>query len=641
MKKQVLFFVAIVFISTCASAETALLSERELRTLSAFYSDREISVTATRTPKPLTRAAENITVITADDIKAMNAHTVAEVLNRVPGMFVNFTQDFGTTALLYTQSAEDRHTLVLVDGARWNFLGSNTAETNTIPIRIIERIEIVKGPASSAWGSSLGGVVNIITKKAGTTASPTGSVRISGGEHASLDAGAEMAGMANSLGYYLFAGTQQSDGLRENRHYRNNHFFSKFAFLLGEDTRAGISVGYSAPNNDQGDLTIYDISSWTDQKTLFSNLFLTADLGPDTRFEVAGHYIRRELEVNTSLLGLTPMGRAGDLYLNSQFDESNYGLSMKIVRETERHTLVAGIDFDRGNLEQTLRSGSLLQMYGAPAVNHTKPSEESWAVYANDTIVWGRWAITPGVRFDHNSVSGGFFSPSLGITYQLCENTILRAGIARGFHYPPLSASEGGGLFVDPNPSLDAEEVWSYQAGIESTIGSALWFKTTVFRHDQDKAMRNIPGGGGPPAYNDLLVNSDKLKRQGIEIEIKTQPIQNFSVGLSGTYVHLSPALDVGATERWQAGVLLQYDDMETLRAQLYGGFVDWDVYSVYQPAKDMVWDFNLQKTVYRNRDHSLDLFFSLHNILDGSQYVQEIYKNPSRWVEGGLQWRY
>jgi vitamin B12 transporter len=77
-------------------------------------------------------------------------------------------------------------------------------------VGIIDRIEVIKGPASSAWGSSLGGLINIITKAAGTTRTPSGALQVSYGEAGSLDAGAHLSGKTGPLGYFLFAGRQES-----------------------------------------------------------------------------------------------------------------------------------------------------------------------------------------------------------------------------------------------------------------------------------------------------------------------------------------------------------------------------------------------------------------------------------------------
>ncbi|HLD29275.1 MAG TPA: TonB-dependent receptor plug domain-containing protein, partial [bacterium] len=176
--KKVILFLCLALAMTSFCQAFAAPFEEEMEVLRLFYSEKALVVSSTRHPKPISQVAENITIVTAREIEEMNAHTVAEVLNRIPGVFINFGQgvgSFGSASLIYIQGSEDRHVFVLVDGVAWNFLSSGAAETNAIPVGIIERIEMIKGPASSAWGSSLGGVINIITKPAGTAARPAGS----------------------------------------------------------------------------------------------------------------------------------------------------------------------------------------------------------------------------------------------------------------------------------------------------------------------------------------------------------------------------------------------------------------------------------------------------------------------------------
>ena len=102
--------------------------DEEMDLLRMYYREEELVVSATRNPKPISQVAENMTVVTADQIEAMNAHTVAEVLNRVPGTFISFNQDFGAGSLFKMQGSNDRHVLVLVDGVSWNFLNSVAAD---------------------------------------------------------------------------------------------------------------------------------------------------------------------------------------------------------------------------------------------------------------------------------------------------------------------------------------------------------------------------------------------------------------------------------------------------------------------------------------------------------------------------------
>ena len=199
VKKSIVLLVVILTVAFFCRTSSAQMEE-EMMVLEMFYKDKDLVVSSTRHAKPISQVAENITVITARDIERMNAHTVAEVLNRVPGVFVNFTQDFGAPSILQSQGSEDRHVLVLVDGVSWNFLADGAAQTASIPVGIIERIEIIKGPGSSVWGSSLGGVINIITKSAGTTESPSGTLSASWGEKNTQDYRGQVSGKAGPVG---------------------------------------------------------------------------------------------------------------------------------------------------------------------------------------------------------------------------------------------------------------------------------------------------------------------------------------------------------------------------------------------------------------------------------------------------------
>ena len=117
--------------------------------------------------------------------------------------------------------------------------------------------------------------------------------------------------------------------------------------------------------------------------------------------------------------------------------------------------------------------------YGAPASAITHPNIDRWGIFLNDTIVIDRWSITPGIRYDKNTITGSFVSPSIGVTYQVWKDSILRASVARGFTIPPLSWTSGGGLFLDPNSSLKPEKIMSYQFGGETAVLKYLWVKAT------------------------------------------------------------------------------------------------------------------------------------------------------------------
>ncbi|MCF8037345.1 MAG: TonB-dependent receptor, partial [Desulfobacteraceae bacterium] len=454
-----LLFFSIPFLSGICAAQ----SEKEMKVLQMFFEEKDLFASVTRNPKPVSQIPENVTIVTAKEIEAMNAHSVAEVLNRVTGLFVNFSQGKGTagsTSLLHVQGSEDRHVLVLVDGIPWNSMAGGPAETNTIPVGIIERIEIIKGPASSSWGSSLGGAVHIITKSPGYTSGPAGSVRTSYGEMKTTDHRAQISGRAGRLGYYLFGGRQDSDGPEDARDYENTALFSRFSYTASNRVEMELSFGYTRPETGLGDYESIDLRSTGDIRSFWANARFDATFTRDLSFKLRLFRFEQETGIANRALGLGITGSAGDLYRADNYEEATTGGRAKLIWEKGIHTVVTGMDFNRGDLDQTINSGQFLQAQGAPAYFHTRPDVRKTGVFVNDTIVLERLSVTPGLRYDHHSESGSFLSPSLGLAYTLGNETILRGSVARGFTAPPLSWTSGGALGLAPNPSLEEETVW-------------------------------------------------------------------------------------------------------------------------------------------------------------------------------------
>jgi vitamin B12 transporter len=617
-------------------------SNEEMQILRMFYGDKDLVVSSTRSEKNISQVAENITVITAEDIDAMNAHTVADALNTVPGVFVNSDKDFGAASLISIQGSEERHVLVLVDNIPWNFLSSGAAETSSIPVGIIDRIEIIKGPASSAWGSSLGGVINIITKKTGTAESPSGAISASYGKNNSRDYRAEISGMAGAMGYYIHVGGQGSDGLVSSRSFDNKSVYSRIDVPVTEKVNLGFTAGYSVPRIGFGDLPNIDLSSTGRIRSFYATGSLSAALENGLDFKLSFYNIRQKSTQDNRSLGLGFTGPQGSPYLESFYDEKTSGARGQLVWTKGVHNAVVGMDYGSGNLEQITNAGTLLQSFAIPAESKTTPESRQWALYANDSISLGKWSVTPGIRYDYDSISGSFISPSLGATYRLGKDSILRGSISRGFTTPPLSSSAGGGLFLDPNPSLKPEEIWAYQAGIESSALNYFRVKATLFRDDVKNIFTREPYGAGPPTFNDLIINKGNSKRQGLELESESIPLNNLTFFTGFSYSTISPPDETGASHINTLDIGIKYDDNNSIRARLSGRYVRWDVKPIYMADYgDFVCDFNINKKIMASADLASELFLTAHNIFNGSQYINSDYKNPGRWLEAGVKLKF
>ncbi|MDD5285175.1 MAG: TonB-dependent receptor [Desulfuromonadaceae bacterium] len=610
-----------------------------------FWDEKELYVqTATRSEKPITQVAENMTVITAKEIEAMNANSISEVLARVPGLFVDFaTSEYASNAQLHIQGSEPRHVTVLLDGMPVNFLSDGYAQTGFIPLRIVERIEIIKGAASSAWGSALGGVVNIITRSTGDKPLPNGMLSASYGEADSRDFAAELRGKNGPLGYYLYAGQQESDGLVNNRDYSRSSIFGKLLLTPNRDLDITLSGGFSNPQTNSGEIP----AAYIRGKSLLRNQFLNGVFEyratPELTLRGGAHLYNSRFDQPIYFL-LTYPRSPGQLRVQNILDQQSIGGDLRATWSSGIQTLTLGGEASHGVMDQTTNAGPFYQTAGYPANVTINSKIDKWGVFANDTVEFGPFAVTPGIRFDNDSITGSFVSPSLGATWELAEHTVARASAARGFTSPPLSYLAGGGPYFAANSGLKAEYGWSYQAGVESGLADLINLKATLFRHETSNAIITIP-----PTASTLqtFTNRGGATRQGYELEADSVPIYNLSLKLGHAYTHVkTDSVTTGYAHpyydnySWLIGV--KYDDRRSFSALLTGRYIWWDYVSAPKPRYDtFIWDLTATKNFRTSNKTNLETFLTVHNIFSGDYYTSGYYSNPERWVEGGVRFKF
>ncbi len=611
-----IFMLYLLSTGTPVFAQTA----EEKNFLLMYFKEEELVVeSATRSPKPVSQTAENITVVTASDIELMNAHTLADVLNAVTGVQVFMTGGPGQIAAAYIQGSDQRHVTVMIDGVVLNNVGVNVVDLGSIPVQMIKKIEIIKGPASSAWGSALGGVVNVITKT-GTVDSQGNMVSASYSTKNSGDFRAETTGKQSKLGYYLTAGRLQSDGLTSHFNVNDNNAYTKLTYDLTDQTSVLFSLGYEKNSRGAGEDTVYGLSYGNVIELTHATLALNSALTNDLELNVSVRSIHQEFTQWSD----------GSFVSNDKFSDKGFGSSAKLTWKVANNAIVFGADYD----DKTLKSG---------AIAGGEQGLIKSALYANDTMSFGRLSITPGIRFDKTSSNGDVTSPSLGLTYSLANNTILRVYTANGFNVPPLVYTYGDGATGLPNPNLKAEMVHSYQAGMETTALKFAWVKLTAFRNDIRDALTVETDSLGFR----IAENNARQRRQGIEVEMKTLPVYNTSLTFGADFID---AKDLVSGERLQYipsrvyDLGLLYDDEHSFRALLKGRYIDWnaDPLSLY-PGKynSFIFDLNMIKKIYQYEQSALEAFLNVHNMLNSNQSVLSLYPNPERWYEGGIRYKF
>jgi vitamin B12 transporter len=568
------------------------------------------SSSASRAPKPLSQTAENTTIVTQKEIEALNAHTLADVLATVSGIQTWILGGAGSLTNTYVQSSRNYHILVMVDGIPLNSLGENYSDVAMVPARIIERIEIVKGAASSAWGQALGGVINVITK-APDRRKIGGVATASYGEGSTADTSVELSGTVDRLGYYFSGGYLGFKNIPSHITNDSNNAYAKLTYDFPDQGQVWGTFSHSHANRTD----LYVPRSDWNLKEEIKTTYLNASLGvrrkltESLELELTGRHAYRVFDtVDTAITD----GSVYDGYpINTR--ERVYGAGAKLAWRDSNNLLVLGGDFEHVKLS----SGGTIQNTTTTVSN----TADRWGVFLNDTITLGDLAITAGARFDRPDTTSDQFSPSLGITYQVSENTLLRGYTARGYSLWSLAFAE-----------TPAEKVWTSQVGIETTIVPYLWQKLTFFRNE---------------TWN-IGDDNDRRMALGAEYEIRTTPVFHTSIGAGYTFTDTelsSTASHEMGVPRHTVQVALRYDD-STFRGVLTGRHIFWNTAPDPDPLYNdncggMIWDLHLGATLLKREERSLEIFFSGHNLFKGSQTQYNIYSTPGRWFEGGVRVRF
>jgi vitamin B12 transporter len=619
--------------------------------LALYFDESELVEVATRAPVPLVRVAENVSIVTAGEIEAMHVQRLPEVLSRLPGIHVSLlSPDFNGASAVYVQGSREQDVLVLIDGVRLYSTMSGDADISHIPLRIIKRIEVIKGPSSSVWGSSQGGVINIITRDTGTSAKPSGSVAGEYGERGVADYEADLAGKAERLGYYLYAGQQESDGLRNDRYYDSSQAYGKLSYGLpnreGKLTFTGLAVD---PHFRTGDFPTDGFFPAFSQDSRDRSYFMTANydtlIGEACHLNIGTRQYERTFIQDQTVLAANPASYTpGSIFYLSNWHEKSQGTNFLLTGSDSLQQLSLGGEINRSRMETVTDFGPWAQQF-KPAQYESKPgAEETWGLFVNDTLRFNRFTLIPGIRYDHRNISESMVSPSLGVTFQLRPDTLLRATVSRGFEYPALSFLVGGGVYSNPNPDLKAERVTSYQLGVESHAISGISLKLTAFDHRITDFWQWWQAT--PDFTQGHYQNGGTSERLGMEAEVETNPWHSLTLVANSTYIvqdsvasvpELSDSDTVNDSST-AANLILRYNDQKDWHGELACQYVWWFSSDTPAQSRDPIWSLNLGRTVYRAAGFSADLYAKVNNLFNGNSEINPLYPIPNRWWLAGMR---
>ncbi|MEN3371481.1 TonB-dependent receptor [Dechloromonas sp. ZS-1] len=416
-----------------------------------------VQVTATRQAMRANEVLADISVIEREEIEQAGSSTLTELLSRQPGIEMTSSGSYGATSSILMRGTSKGHTLVLVDGIRVGSASSGEmAAWSRLPLNQIDRIEILRGPASSLYGSdAIGGVIQIFTRRgngpikfnaevgAGTYDTQTESFGFSGGQdgwHYAANVGHSQTRGFNST-------TPRSGGYNRDRDsFSNTNFSGSLGYTFAKGHEAGASYYFS--DGDSG----YDSS--TDKTAIWRNQLAISTLST---------YLKNAITQNwTSTLRLGQSVDETRAMKNGALDSLFKTVQRQYTWQHDFKLPVGNALFALERLDQSVT--------GTGKYPIEERTIDSLLLGWNGQI--GGHHLQVNARNDNSSQFGDKTTGAIAYGYQLTQHWRANAGLGTAFKAPsfsdlyyPLTSGRQGNPNLKPESSINQEAAIQYDNG--------------------------------------------------------------------------------------------------------------------------------------------------------------------------------
>ena len=461
----------------------------------------EIIVTGTRAPIDADRLPAAVTVIDREDIEELQAKSLPELLRGVAGIDVTISGGYGKTTGIRMRGTESHHVLVLIDGVRVGSATLGTAAFQHIPPALIERIEIVRGPRSSLWGSeALGGVIHIFTRR-GSGEKPRYSLDAGGGSYDTFEVTGGVSGEYRDFDYSASVSWFDSRGIDARRPTPGRFGVDQ----PDNDSYDNISVqfrgGYEFSADGRVEAFIKRAEGTTEFDGNFQDEtdFLQQVVGGALSFDPVEDW-NTTLRLSESRDETENFAPSGDFA--SRFDTRRRQLSWQNhVSLFDVNLLAFGVDFR----EEKVGSST----------DYALKSRDNTGVFGQYGLDFYGHQLLASVRWDDDEVFGAKTTGGVGWSY--AWNDALRLYASYGTAYRTPTFNE---LFFPffGNPRLRPETAESWEAGLEGRHEYFEW-SIRAYRIDAEDLIATVCD----EFFNCAPENVNEAQVTGVEGELLAQ----------------------------------------------------------------------------------------------------------------------
>jgi vitamin B12 transporter len=522
----------------------------------------DILVTPLRGESLAEQNASSITVITGEQIRQRRQSTVLEVLRSVPGLDVVQSGGPGRQTSVFMRGANSEHTKVLLDGIPLNdpsspnraFDFSSLAVDNfsSLSVDNIERIEIVRGPQSMAYGSdAIGGVINIITRRGegpmSIRASAMGGSFGTHQERVAISGGDERKYYSITASYFdtngISAVSSRFGGIEKDA-FQNAVISGRVGWNLTETVNIDYVFRYTDSDTEVDGFQVDNTIRENRQQQFFHGLQLESQ-------HVDGLIVSRVgfRQTDTNRIDTDP-GAFGTPEFDGDFRQIDWQGTLQL---TEHNVFTAGIDYWQEEARTTSNPSVARNLAG---------------LYLQDQFSFDDWSFTTvGVRWDDHSTAGTAQTYRFTQLFRLDETgTKIHGSSGRGFKAP--SVAQSSTFFFLGDPTLAPEFSKGWDVGIGQVLFGNVTLDLTYFRNDfRDLIVFDFPTFS--------LQNVGLAESSGVELTAYVQLTCGSSLAASYTYTdteNLVTSTQLLRRPRNKASLSFHhrfYDDRASLNAYL------------------------------------------------------------------------
>jgi len=495
-----------------------------------------VVVTANRIETPEGEVGSSQDVIDREELERLDRVPLIEVLRGRPGLSVAQSGGPGSPASVFIRGASSGQTLVLIDGVEVNdpISTTRTFDFANLTCDNIERVEIVRGPQSTLYGSdAIGGVINIITRKG--AGDPTLSLAVEGGSFGSWRQQLWTGGGGEKVNYSLGVSRQTTDGVSaaaeaagnlEEDGYENTAASARLGFTPSETFGVNVIARYS---DTSVDLDNFGGAYGDDPNHVGDQTQLV--LRTEAELKLLDDRWHQRLGLSISDIERTYLNDSDDQHPTDMSESTYNGSLFKVdwqhnLRLGEHNTLTLGMDTEEEKGDSVYTSES---EWGPYSSVFEEQSARTTGFYLQDRIaVNDRWFTTLGLRSDDHDRFGSETTWRLTTALLFPDaGATIRGSAGTGFKAPSLYQlfSEYGSLDLEP------EESFGWDLGLEKTIFSGKGsVGATWFANDFDNLL-----DFDPVTY--VYVNIAEASTQGLELFADLAV--NEKIGLAFSYTYL------------------------------------------------------------------------------------------------------